>query len=395
MLDHLKSLVNVPWSHAVSDQLVVGYIKLFSSATTWPLLTGGLRDSSSISSLELYGQDCDVPPFQKPITDHVNFVTKDGRIAACGGVDYGTFATNSKCWTLNMEEQKWESGAIGNIQEDRIGSTVASLPLGVYILGGEGSVLGGSSSEFLPVNKDRWEAGPRLPEVMMYHCTVTISSTSFLLIGGHYTPKAVREYNAGVSGPSSDEGWQPEDDWEPLLTDRMFHGCGKINNKVIVAGGISNTSTSRIEYKTVEIIDIFYHQVKKGGEMVGSRHRFHIVVMREWEGPRMLALGGVGSNLVEEYNITTNSWSVMDGLGESREQYGAVAVSRGSACPPWNTWAPWTPCSKTCYMEGEARNGTITRSRQCGTDNQDMCSGVSIETATCPVVLECGKFNYK
>ena len=117
-----------------------------------------------------------------------------------------------------------------------------------------------------------------------------------------------------------------------------------------------------------------------------------VVVMREWEGPRMFALGGVGSKHVEEYNISTNSWSVTDGLGESRELYGAVAVSRESACPPWNTWAPWTPCSKTCYMEGEPRNGTITRSRQCGTD---MCYGVSNETATCPVALECGKFNYK
>ena len=191
-----------------------------------------------------------------------------------------------------------------------------------------------------------------------------------------------------MGGPATDEGWQPEEDWEPLLTPRMFHGCGRIGNQVIVAGGISNTSASRIEHKTVEIIDIFYHQVRRGGEMLASRHRFQIVVMRKWEGGRLLALGGVGSNQVEEYNSTTDSWSVVDSLGESREQYGAVAVPRGSACPPWNSWGPWTPCSKTCYMEGEAMSGVMTRRRQCGTD---MCYGVTNQTVTCPVALECGK----
>ena len=49
---------------------------------------------------------------------------------------------------------------------------------------------------------------------------------------------------------------------------------------------------------------------------------------------------------------------------------------------------PWTPCSKTCYMEGEAMSGVMTRRRQCGTD---MCYGVTNQTVTCPVALECGK----
>ena len=72
------------------------------------------------------------------------------------------------------------------MKENRVGSTVASLPHGVYVLGGDGSFLSGTSSEFLPTGAKEWQSGPQSPNTLIHHCTVAISDTTFLTIGGHF-----------------------------------------------------------------------------------------------------------------------------------------------------------------------------------------------------------------
>ena len=48
-------------------------------------------------------------------------------------------------------------------------------------------------------------------------------------------------------------------------------------------------------------------------------------------------------------------------------------------------------CSKTCYVSGEGQNGTMNRTRECGI-GQGMCVGQEMDTSTCSVANECGKF---
>ena len=166
------------------------FLTLFSDST-WPLLTGGLSTSVSVSTVELYGQNCDVPHLPQPLDDHITFLTQSGHLATCGGINRKTFAFNSKCWVLNSENQRWEKGIIGSMNENRVGSTVASLLHGVYVLGGDGSFLSGKSSEFLPAEAEEWQAGPPSPNTLVHHCTVTISDSSFLVIGGQFEGEMV------------------------------------------------------------------------------------------------------------------------------------------------------------------------------------------------------------
>ena len=114
------------------------------------------------------------------------------------------------------------------MKENRVGSTVASLPHGVYVLGGDGSFLSGTSSEFLPTGAKEWQSGPQSPNTLIHHCTVAISDTTFLTIGGHFNSTAVLEYEANIQDPISPKGWKKLDQWASLTSGRLYHGCAKL-----------------------------------------------------------------------------------------------------------------------------------------------------------------------
>ena len=180
-----------------------------------------------MATVELYGQNCDTPLLPQPLDDHVSFLTKSGHLATCGGINQESFAFNNKCWVLNSENLKWENGIIGSLIENRVGSSVASLLHGVYVLGGDGSFLSGKSSEFLAAGGVEWEAGPEAPNTLVHHCTVTITDASFLVIGGQFQPTAVLEYESNMKDPINSKGWKNMDKWDSLVTGRLYHGCAK------------------------------------------------------------------------------------------------------------------------------------------------------------------------
>ena len=73
--------------------------------------------------------------------------------------------------------------------------------MGVYIIESFESI-----TDFLAADTMQWQDGPSLPGDMRSFdpCAVTISDTSFLTICGN----DIREFDASVSGPTSNEGWR-------------------------------------------------------------------------------------------------------------------------------------------------------------------------------------------
>ena len=140
------------------------------------------------------------------------------------------------------------------------------------------------------------------PNTLVHHCTVTISDSSFLVIGGQFDPKAVLEYESNSKDPINPKGWKDMDKWDSLTSGRLYHGCARLENQVIVAGGIEPGTASINKYKSIEIIDIYSRTIRGGCDMLEERFRFSLVVVEEWAGIKLLALGGVSSHSVEEYN---------------------------------------------------------------------------------------------
>ena len=118
-----------------------------------------------------------------------------------------------------------------------------------------------SKTEFLAAGSMQWQEGPALPVGMEYPCAVRITPNSFLSIHG----TDIREFDAAIAGPTSSEGWREAGRWPALQTSRLHRpGCGKIGQKVIIAGG------SEILGST-EVLDLVNRRVTSGGEMAMPR----------------------------------------------------------------------------------------------------------------------------
>ena len=160
-------------------------------------------------------------------------------------------------------------------------------------------------------------------------------------------------------------------------------------NQVLIAGGVTDINEDE-GLRTIVLIDIGQRTVSHGGDMLESRYKFHLIVMEEWEGIRVLAIGGVGRASTEEYSVASQQWQEADSLAEPKESYGAVAVPRLSVCEPWNRWGSWGPCSQTCYIEGQETNGVKVRTRICGVNSTELCIGDSRASEPCFPPSECG-----
>ena len=149
---------------------------------TWPLLTGGSTGSQGtiLSSAELHGHQCAVPPLPSIRNDHTTFVTADNHVVSCGG---WTGERTHKCVTLSLASSTWEAGPVGDMTQKRISASVVTTGLGTYVLGGE-TEEAGPSSDFLPRGSMTFEAGPRLPYRLFEGCAAGVNSTSFLILGG-------------------------------------------------------------------------------------------------------------------------------------------------------------------------------------------------------------------
>ena len=163
------------------------------NAVTEVAITGGYAgDGDRLWKNELLGpasSQCDLPVLPQKRHGHVTFTTSDKTksLITCGG--YGEGGKRS-CLVLNTQTKEWKT--MSDLLQDRIFSSVVSMPDAVVILGGVKDQE--TSSEYLLSGSDEWKAGPDLKGKGAYgSCAVTISKTSLLLIGGWNDRNQVRE----------------------------------------------------------------------------------------------------------------------------------------------------------------------------------------------------------
>ena len=195
----------------------------FLLATDTALLTGGgpvARDGC-----ELLSSSCRLPslPWSAATNrsgrmDHVTLATEDGLVLACGG-EAADGTDDLSCVSLDLKagpaaEQAWTPHSTLDVSRDK--ATAIVLPgHGAFILGGFKEV----TSSFLPLGGTAWEVGPVLPAARdsSYYgiCSVLLTDTEFLLIGGHaeglFGGAQVAQYDAARGDFIS---------WPHLYTDR-------------------------------------------------------------------------------------------------------------------------------------------------------------------------------
>ena len=188
--------------------------------------------------VELFpSSNCQVPALPEPRYHHVSFVTEESTVVSCGGRNQLTDNHLRDCLALNVTSKRWQRGVIGNLDQARIYASAVTMPVGVFVLGGNWwkgrhwaiQESTEKKSLFLKLGSTDWIEGPALPIKHKHGCTLSISKTKFLMISGW----SLREFDTSIDGPTSNAGWSPENTF-PELQDKRHgsYGCAKLGNKV-------------------------------------------------------------------------------------------------------------------------------------------------------------------
>ena len=127
--------------------------------------------------------------------------------------------------------------------------------------------------------------------------------------------------------------------WQNLKHERFGHGCAKLGNKIIVAGGKNYAE----RLSSTEIIDVTTGVVKNGGPMISPRQNFQLVTLGGGLFQKILAIGGYNSwtaqtikcdvDYDEEWNDDSETWKVNPiKLQTPRHMFGAVVVPKSTVC---------------------------------------------------------------
>jgi hypothetical protein len=230
---------------------------------------------------------------------------------------------------LDPINQRWKESRMGSLTMERAYAAAVTLDhIGVFIIGGNWN-NNARTSEFLDAGQMQWQEGPAPPVDMNDPCSVKISPTSFLSIHG----TDIREFDAAIAGPTSNDGWQEAGRWPALKTTRYHQpGCAKIGQKVIIAGGYNGGALS-----STEVLDLVNRRITSGGEMATPRRYFHIATLVNGGEEKMFALAGHdGSsriNSVEEWVEENSTWKESNNLVEKRSSFGFVKAPRHLVCP--------------------------------------------------------------
>ena len=314
------------------------------------IVTGGY-DNSRLASTELIPSSCSIPDLPIVRTAHVTFLHRvsshpEPKLVTCGGLvglpegvlDGGCCNSNdatNECLVLDMATATWGTGVVGSLDQSRWRASAVSLPVGVYVLGGNG---GTASSEFLPAGKTVWTEGPDLPISFRHACAVAISTTRFLIMrrDSLTSSGSIREYDTDtVMGPTSNDGWQPVDTWPELLNKRYSGmGCAVVGTKLVIAGGSGDGGYQ----KSTEIVNLETRSIEKGQDMLQKRAWFHLLPIFSSGEPVLWAVsgwsGGGFLSTVEQWNPETRTWTDAGQLIQRRGDFGAVAVDQNMFCTP-------------------------------------------------------------
>jgi len=300
------------------------------------LITGGFNGFSGCRvQCELLNSGCLVPELtgvdnttRSDRESHVTALTEDGLILTCGG-EAGDGTDDLSCITLDTTAMSWIPHSV--LMTHRVKATSVSLPgTGLFILGGFGEL----TSEMLPVGATVWEEGPRLPGIVgkvSYYgiCSIVLSSTDFLVIGG--------EGGGSVSGTRVQQYSVTTGDWQiwsDLRVPRWGHSCTRLDDLVVVAGGVSPQYNF---YSSTTVLDLNTREERMVGDMVGPRAWFGMSTI---EG-KVVAYGGMAprqkdcySNILE-WDPVSEEWidteeSMVTNHGIS--SFAAITVRQEQIC---------------------------------------------------------------
>jgi hypothetical protein len=210
------------------------------------LICGGYLkiDTCEVINLASSASTCKNPAnFPAKVRAAIEGLGFKGNPIVCGGRQNDV--RSNKCYSL--ENNEWVSSA--SMNSVRVYAAAAQLKDGKLLVTGgyDGSFSYLKSAEML--TEDGWERNlPSLPVTIIYHCMVTVNSTTVMVIGGFQ--------NSQISGKTffftfGEESWTegPE-----LKNKRRSQSCGKIRrNKdsqemsIIVAGGYDGSYLSSVE----------------------------------------------------------------------------------------------------------------------------------------------------
>jgi len=287
------------------------------------LVTGG---KSAEKSVEIYSSDgsCnrDLPELPDDRKDHT-IDNVDGDILLCGGSNVRQMTS-----CLKMSENSTMVHHSTTTGKRQFHSSV--------VMGGQLTLLGGgntslTTTEFIsPSLSSTWTEGYPLMEDTEGACAVKLTWDTFLVTGGYHNRNHVVLYNItdGTRRRLKND----------LNYGRWGHGCTLVQNEtytgVMVAGGYRYDDHTYIRNST-ELLDVTKLEGGtwvKAGRLNIPRSELSIVVL----GDKILAMGGSDGvqltnnghsiSSVEQYNLSTFSWSYTKPLLQARGWHAVTTV---------------------------------------------------------------------
>lgn len=282
------------------------------------LIVGG---QSAPKKVELWGPDkkCN---YELPDTtlDRRYTTTNyfDGKVLTCGGHDTGNSWTN--CYYLDFSTKTWKFHS--TLRNKRRFHSSVSMGTVLYLISGhDGDSI--KNTEYLEAGSTTWKDGPALHSVHYGSCTVKISQSAFVVIGGYNSKRKVRQYNV------TSKSWSYLPD---LLSDRFMFGCVMVDVRapgkepvsgILVAGGRSPTQ------QTAEFMSMETMKWQKTTNLINN-HEDGIMADL---GGRYFIFGGQYTKKVEEFDPWNLGWKTGAGyqdLKHLRDQFaGITTVSCG------------------------------------------------------------------
>ena len=265
----------------------------------------GAESLQTFRSSELLLSDCPVASLPRANYDHATLTMGDGTVLSCGG-------TTTSCLQLSPDMASWTSHSSlpSSFSHSNLVSSV--LPSGAYL-------MGRNTGAYLPTGSFQWKSFHIPPDHdARSSCSVAISSTSFLLIGGFYEQGDFVDEYESLTGE-----WTR---WPQRMPERREGmACVKVGGIVLLTGGY-NRALNEYDGATV-ILDLETKAWRRGGDMTWARDGHGVSVLGSG---RVLAYGGsyYGDDGAEEWSMETETWTpIEDRMDVERSRFGSSVVS--------------------------------------------------------------------
>jgi hypothetical protein len=218
----------------------------------------GNDNDFEVIDLESRTNVCKNPiPFTLNVYGGIGGLGLDGRPLICGGT------TNENCYLYDDDDDNWLQ-TFTMIQPRRQFSASSKSPYQNSSLMVTGVSLGGPANTAEILTPTGWIQKPSMPIDVMYHCMVTINTTTVMVIGGKSPYFSSLTFYFNVESETWTEG--------PMLNiGRAYHSCGLIQearkNSIIVIGGIGNNEKI---LQSVEILDVGATEWYNGQDFVSG-----------------------------------------------------------------------------------------------------------------------------